>query len=522
MKPYHYLGTGRDPVQNMIIMSQLQRQGLPRAFSLFIKICGAGALLMFLGACTELARSVSKPEAAPEQPVVAEVPSTPTAAEEKAEKEKPSKLYEWNGEGRSVSRIVVDTDAQRARFYSGDEEIGWSTVASGLPKYPTPTGQFAVMEKVENKRSNLYGKFVRGGKVVKGSVKAGRDPVPEGASFEGAHMPFFMRLTYDGIGLHAGPIPRPGQPASHGCIRLPSTLAPVLFRHVSHGTQVNIVGSGPSYGDYMEKVRIAEAQRAAREAEQRRLAEQQAADAAAGVGMSAFGDGGMPADGLPQPPAHRPCGRRAGPPRCRRVGDAGRAKRPTAARCIRHPTGGPGCRRARDDAGACRCARCRKHGCPQTPRRRIPSAAAPAPAISLPQAAPAVPGATIPSAPPAIPPAAEPGVTPSPITTPAGPTREGPTTAPAMSPEAAPAPVEIAAPPPATTPPALTVQPSPQESGTAADTAVPQTVPAELPQRSDTPVLEAESIPAPIPSPTPAQPARAQQSSDADPAGSEG
>jgi lipoprotein-anchoring transpeptidase ErfK/SrfK len=522
MKPYHYLGTGRDPVQNMIIMSQLQRQGLPRAFSLFIKICGAGALLMFLGACTELARSVSKPEAAPEQPVVAEVPSTPTAAEEKAEKEKPSKLYEWNGEGRSVSRIVVDTDAQRARFYSGDEEIGWSTVASGLPKYPTPTGQFAVMEKVENKRSNLYGKFVRGGKVVKGSVKAGRDPVPEGASFEGAHMPFFMRLTYDGIGLHAGPIPRPGQPASHGCIRLPSTLAPVLFRHVSHGTQVNIVGSGPSYGDYMEKVRIAEAQRAAREAEQRRLAEQQAADAAAGVGMSAFGDGGMPADGLTQPQPTDPAVAGPVPP------GAGMSATPVApsgpplpvasdTRPVDQAAGVPETTPERAAAPVVE-----STDVPRPPAEGIPSAAAPAPAISLPQAAPAVPGATIPSAPPAIPPAAEPGVTPSPITTPADPTREGPTTAPAMSPEAAPAPVEIAAPPPATTPPAPTVQPSPQESGTAADTAVPQTVPAELPQRSDTPVLEAESIPAPIPSPTPAQPARAQQSSDADPAGSEG
>jgi lipoprotein-anchoring transpeptidase ErfK/SrfK len=298
-----YHGNGRNQSKEQYAMSHLQRRGLPHAFSVFIKIGGAGALLLSLGACTELARFVSKPEAKPDETVVAEeVPATPTP-EPNVEKPKPSKLYEWNGDGRTVSRIVIDTDQQRALFYSGDEEVGWSTVASGLPKHPTPTGEFAVMEKIENKRSNLYGKYVQGKKVVKASVKAGRDPVPPGATFEGAHMPFFMRLTYDGIGLHAGPIPRPGQPASHGCIRLPSTLAPVLFRHVSHGTPVTIVGSGPSYGDYVEKVRIAEAQRAAREAEQRRLAEQQAADAAAsGLATASVGESPRPSHS----PSHSP------------------------------------------------------------------------------------------------------------------------------------------------------------------------------------------------------------------------
>jgi hypothetical protein len=249
-----------------------------------VKVCGAGTLAVTLGACTELARLGSKPDATSASPVVAAEPEpTPVVEQIESEPPKPSKLYEWNADGRPVSRIEIDTDAQRARFFAGDEEIGWSTVASGLPKHPTPTGQFSVIEKVENKRSNLYGKVVKNGKVIKSSAKAGRDPIPAGASFEGAHMPYFMRLTHDGIGLHAGPIPRPGQPASHGCIRLPSTLAPVLFKHVSHGTQVEIVGSGPSYGNYIEKQRIAAAQQArvAREAEERRAAEQAAASAVA-------------------------------------------------------------------------------------------------------------------------------------------------------------------------------------------------------------------------------------------------
>ena len=261
----------------------MQRRGLPQAFSLSIKALGACAMLLALTGCTELARFIGKADPKPEEPVVAEQPA-PAQTEERVEgpveKPKPSKLYEWNGDGRKVSHIVIDTDKQRASFFVGEDEIGWSTVASGLPKHPTPTGKFAVMEKVENKRSNLYGKVVKNGKVVRSNAKSGRDPIPAGARFEGAHMPYFMRLTYDGIGLHAGPIPRPGQPASHGCIRLPSTLAPVLFKHVSHGTQVTIVGSGPSYGNYVEKQRVAAA-RAKREAEQRRIAQANAAQAAA-------------------------------------------------------------------------------------------------------------------------------------------------------------------------------------------------------------------------------------------------
>ncbi len=261
----------------------MQRRGLPHAFSLSIKALVACAMLLTLTGCTELARFIGKADPKPEEAVVAEEATAQPVddrVEGPVETPKPSKLYEWNGDGRKVSRIVIDTDKQRASFFVGEDEIGWSTVASGLPKHPTPTGQFAVMEKVENKRSNLYGKVVKNGKVVRSNAKAGRDPIPSGARFEGAHMPYFMRLTYDGIGLHAGPIPRPGQPASHGCIRLPSTLAPVLFQHVSHGTQVTIVGSGPSYGNYVEKQRIA-AERAKREAEQRRIAQANAAEAAA-------------------------------------------------------------------------------------------------------------------------------------------------------------------------------------------------------------------------------------------------
>ena len=55
-----------------------------------------------------------------------------------------------------------------------------------------------------------------------------------------APMPYWMRLTSYGIGMHGGLIPEPGKPASHGCIRMPKRFVPVLFDSVEVGTPVTI------------------------------------------------------------------------------------------------------------------------------------------------------------------------------------------------------------------------------------------------------------------------------------------
>lgn len=258
-------------------------------------------LILGLTACTGVTQFLSRAETKPASEPAPEVQAAqPEPIPEPQEKPKPGKLYEWDGDGRSVTRIVINTDEQKARFYSGDEQIGWTTVASGVSKYPTPVGHFEVMEKVENKRSNLYGKiYTGGGKVLRSDARSGRDAVPSGARFEGAKMPYFLRLTYDGIGLHAGPIPRPGRPASHGCIRMPSKMAPVVFKHVNVGTQVSIVGKGPSYGNYVQKQRVLAAQQAARAREQRAVEARRAAAAAATPALAAEVSG--TARGSPQP-----------------------------------------------------------------------------------------------------------------------------------------------------------------------------------------------------------------------------
>ena len=109
-------------------------------------------------------------------------------------------------------------------------------------------------------------------------------------------MPYYLRITYDGVGLHAGPIPRPGHPASHGCIRLPAKMAPVLFEHVGVGTKVSIVGNGPDYGNYAQKQRALAAERAAREKERREIEARAQAETLAGGPAAGTVDDGGPTD----------------------------------------------------------------------------------------------------------------------------------------------------------------------------------------------------------------------------------
>ena len=181
--------------------------------------------------------------------------SSPQAIPEPQEDPEPDKLYEWNGSGRDISHVVIDTNAQRARFYDGQEQVGWATIASGVSSHPTPSGEFEVMEKVAKKRSNLYGRIYNAGGGLHKRNAHSSDPIPSGGKFVGARMPHFMRMTYDGIGMHAGAIPRPGRPASHGCIRLPDEIASSLFAHTDIGTRVTVIGQGPDYGNYAERIR---------------------------------------------------------------------------------------------------------------------------------------------------------------------------------------------------------------------------------------------------------------------------
>jgi lipoprotein-anchoring transpeptidase ErfK/SrfK len=86
----------------------------------------------------------------------------------------------------------------------------------------------------------VYGNFVdSSGRIVRGGVSALIDAAPSGSHFEGAPMRWFMRLTWEGVGMHVGILP--GYPASHGCIRLPAEVAQALYVKVKIGTPVKVV-----------------------------------------------------------------------------------------------------------------------------------------------------------------------------------------------------------------------------------------------------------------------------------------
>ena len=139
-------------------------------------------------------------------------------------------------------RITINLSNQTAYFYRGGEKVGQSRVATGKQGHSTPPGSFTISEKVVDKRSTLYGRIYDAeGDLKIADADTRRHTVPEGGKFIGCPMPYWMRLTGSGIGMHVGPIPNPGSPASHGCIRLPREMARSLFEKAPIGTKVTIV-----------------------------------------------------------------------------------------------------------------------------------------------------------------------------------------------------------------------------------------------------------------------------------------
>lgn len=149
----------------------------------------------------------------------------------------------WRGDEVSgTPKMVIDLSAQRLRYYKGGQLVGETPVSSGREGYSTVNGNFRVIEKDIDHRSSLYGDYVApDGSVVVSEVDTREDPRPPGTRYRGASMRYFMRIT-GGIGMHEGYLP--GYPASHGCIRLPSDMARIIYEATPHGTPVTVVGSG--------------------------------------------------------------------------------------------------------------------------------------------------------------------------------------------------------------------------------------------------------------------------------------
>jgi len=111
-------------------------------------------------------------------------------------------------------KIVVDIVRQRAFLVIHDLVAIDTAISSARRGKRTPRGTFKISEKVESgKVSTIYH----------------------------VYMPYWMRLGHTTEGLHVGDLP--GYPASAGCIRLPQSVAPILFEHSGIGTPVEVVDS---------------------------------------------------------------------------------------------------------------------------------------------------------------------------------------------------------------------------------------------------------------------------------------
>ena len=133
--------------------------------------------------------------------------------------------------------VEVDLSEQRAYLLRGGRVAASSRISSGREGHRTPTGRFRVIRKDEDHRSSLYGSYVdkETGRVVRANVDVRKHSRPRGTRYLGASMPFFVEFS-PSYGLHAGYLP--GEPASHGCIRMPYWKARQFYRETSIGTPV--------------------------------------------------------------------------------------------------------------------------------------------------------------------------------------------------------------------------------------------------------------------------------------------
>jgi hypothetical protein len=146
----------------------------------------------------------------------------------------------WDGDHASGSpRVRIRLGEQKAYFYKGDQLVGVSILSTGREGYGTPAGSFKVQQKDKDHVSSVYGDYVDAttGAVVMENIDRRKDRMPKGTKYDGARMPYFMRI-HGGVGMHEGFLP--GYPASHGCIRMPGFMAETFFQNVDIGTPVTI------------------------------------------------------------------------------------------------------------------------------------------------------------------------------------------------------------------------------------------------------------------------------------------
>jgi len=161
----------------------------------------------------------------------------------KAEKDYPKTHNVWKNiqllpeTDSSNAWVKISLKDQRGFLMNGEEVIMDYPICSGIKSRPTPPGDYKVLEKIVDKSSNTYGKIYDAeGNMINGDADANNDTIPEGGKFVGAPMNYWMRLTWDGVGHHIGPIRR--YSASHACIRGPSGTMPTVYSKMAVGSRI--------------------------------------------------------------------------------------------------------------------------------------------------------------------------------------------------------------------------------------------------------------------------------------------
>jgi lipoprotein-anchoring transpeptidase ErfK/SrfK len=127
--------------------------------------------------------------------------------------EGPLKYGEWhwdeNGAPAGPIVITVDLAARVLSVFRDGYEIGATAVIYGAEEKPTPLGVFPVTQKDADHRSTIY---------------------------DGAPMPYMLRMTNDGISIHGSDVT--ARLMTHGCVGVPTAFAKKLFGQVRLGDKV--------------------------------------------------------------------------------------------------------------------------------------------------------------------------------------------------------------------------------------------------------------------------------------------
>ncbi|MGN6590724.1 MAG: L,D-transpeptidase family protein [Sphingomicrobium sp.] len=125
--------------------------------------------------------------------------------------------YQWNdrGVGSGPIWIRVDLGTQLISVFRGGNEIGTAVIVYGGDNKQTPLGNLHILAKAKDHQSSIYD----------------------------AQMPYTLRLTNDGVSIHASDV-RWGA-ATHGCIGVPLAFAQRLFAATKVGDEVTVMPPAP-------------------------------------------------------------------------------------------------------------------------------------------------------------------------------------------------------------------------------------------------------------------------------------